>query len=87
MSIDLGSSTFKLPNGASKLFGDENTPLKGSNANRWETKACFTLGVKAKKNWGQLWAFLACCLAPRVANWTPKFDGILFPALGANTRP
>jgi hypothetical protein len=30
---------------------------------------------------------LACCLAPRVANWTPKFDGILFPALGANTRP
>jgi hypothetical protein len=21
-------------------------------------------------------------LAPRVANWPPKFDGILFPALG-----
>jgi hypothetical protein len=21
-------------------------------------------------------------LAPRVANWTPKFDGILFPDLG-----
>jgi hypothetical protein len=26
-------------------------------------------------------------LAPRVANWPPKFDGILFLGLGAKTRP
>jgi hypothetical protein len=26
-------------------------------------------------------------LAPRVANWPPKFDGIFFSILGANTRP
>jgi hypothetical protein len=34
VSIDLGSSTFKLhppSNGASKLFGDENPPSKGYN--------------------------------------------------------
>ncbi len=24
---------------------------------------------------------------PRVANWPPKFDGILFPSLGTYTRP
>jgi hypothetical protein len=47
-----------------------------------EFKAPFTLGVRANKTWGQLWAFFACCLAPRVANWPPKFDGILFLALG-----
>jgi hypothetical protein len=26
-------------------------------------------------------------LASRVANWVPKFDGILFLSLGTNTRP
>jgi hypothetical protein len=33
----------------------------------------------AKKPKGQLWAFLACCLAPRVANWSPKFHGVMHP--------
>jgi hypothetical protein len=54
----------------------------------------FTLGgVRAEKTRGHLWAFWACCLAPkllrnagpsapRFANWLPKFDVILFPALG-----
>jgi len=27
-------------------------------------KARFTLGVGAKRIWGQLWGILACCLAP-----------------------
>jgi len=27
-------------------------------------KSRLTLGVRAQKTWGQLWAFLACCLAP-----------------------
>ncbi len=44
VSIDLGSSTFKLPppsNGASKLFGDENPPSKGYNDDTSAKKICF----------------------------------------------
>jgi hypothetical protein len=61
-------------------------------------KACFTLGVKAKKNLrptlsifglqiGPKSLINAETLAPRVANWPPKFDHILFSALGPITRP
>jgi hypothetical protein len=94
---------------------------------KMDSNARFTLGARAKKTWGQLWAFLGCkltpkllinattltsgypnkcyntdvrilinagILAPRIANcllfsllnifpnWPPKFDVILFPALG-----
>jgi hypothetical protein len=30
------------------------------------SKAHFTLGVRAEKTWGQLWAFLGCKLAPKL---------------------
>jgi hypothetical protein len=44
------------------------------------TKALFTLGVKAKKTWGQLCLSIFGLLfgPPRVANWPLKFNGILF---------
>ncbi len=47
-----------------------------------ELRLALTLGVRVKKKLpGQIFEHF------RVANWPPKFDGILFSALGANTRP
>ncbi len=43
------------------------------------TNKCENIDVKILINAGTL--------APRVANWPPKFDGIFFSILGANTRP
>ncbi len=54
--------------------------------------ARFTLGVRAQKTWGQLWAFLACCWS-QVTNKCYNIghqgsqigfsNGILFSALGS----
>ncbi len=43
------------------------------------TNECYNIDVKMLINAGTL--------VPRVTNWLPEFDGILFFSLGANTRP
>jgi hypothetical protein len=58
-------------------YGHTNKISKEVSGHRGSSRlyARFTLGVRARKTWGQLWAFLACCWSKLLINATTLTSG------------